>query len=80
MKTYGKYTIHNKKGMNGFHTFFTSPRFFNFSFHHFMNFLFNLLISKVLDLDLYDRPYSLHLNFTAFKNPELHEALMNIGY
>ena len=43
-------------------------------------FLFNLLISKVLDLDLYYRPYSLHLSFTAFKTPELHEALMNIEY
>ena len=71
LETYEKYTVYNKKGMNGFHIFFTSSRIFNFSFHHFMKFfLFNL----------YDRPYSLHLSFTAFKTPELHEALMNIKY
>lgn len=56
-KTYEKYTVYNKKG--------TSSRIFNFSFHHFMKiFLFNLLISKDLDLHLYD----------------LTEAPMNIEY
>lgn len=73
-KTYEKYTVYNKKRMNGFHTFFTSSRIFDFSFHHFMKiFLFNLLlIPKDLDPDLYGRPYSFHLSFTAFRNPKLH--------
>ena len=71
LETYEKYTIYNKKGMNSFHTFFTSSRIFNFSFHHFMNFFF---------FNLYDRQYSLHLRFTAFKNSELHEALINVKY
>ena len=82
LETYEKYTVYNKKGMNGFHFFFTSSRIFNFSFHHCMKFfLFNLLlILRVLDLNLYDCPYSLNLSFTAFKTPELQEALMNIKY
>ena len=46
-KTYEKYTVYNKKGMNGFCTFFTSSKIFNFSFHHFMKiFLFNLLLIR----------------------------------
>lgn len=81
MEAYEKYTVYNKKGMNSFHIFFTSSRIFNFSFHHFMKiFLFNLLILKGLNLNLYDRPYSLHLSFTAFKTPELHEAPMSNEY
>lgn len=57
LEAYEKYTVYNKKRMNGFHVFFTSSRIFNFSFHHFMKFfLFNLLlILKILDLNLYDR-------------------------
>ena len=63
LETYEKYTVYNKKRMNGFHIFFKSSRIFNFSFHHCMKFfLFNLLILRVLDLNLYDRPYSLYLS------------------
>ena len=46
-KFYEKYTVYNKKGMNSFYTLFTSSKFFNFSFHHFMKiFLFNLLLIR----------------------------------
>ena len=64
--SYQKYTVYNKE-MNDLHVFPT-PRIFSYSFYYFIKILLNhLLILQNLYLDFYDRPYNLHLSFTALE-------------